>query len=231
MSALNLYSKIEQDLDFSHEISKLYDAYDLLINQINPSSLIDIGCGQGDFLLQLKNKNIKTFGIDLSSEQIKVCKQKGLDAKACDIKDIKQTYDIATAMFDVLNYIDKKNLKEFIQSTYECLNNDSYFIFDINTLFGFEEVAQGSLNINKVDKFIAIDAFFENKKLKTNITLFTKQSDNLYTKQEDFILQYYHKKEFLESELKKVGFSIENIIDFNLHDFEQNDKFIFICKK
>jgi len=231
LNALNLYSIVEQDLDFKEEIEELYNAYELFINKIQPSSLIDIGCGQGDFLLQIKSNSIKTFGIDLSDEQIKVCQQKGINSACIDINDVKEKYDCATAMFDVLNYINKDEIKIFIQGAYNLLNEDSYFIFDVNTLFGFEEVAQGSLNINKQDRFIGIDAYFENNKLSTNITLFEKQESNLYKKYNETITQYYHSKEFLEEILISIGFEVQNALEFKLHDENNADKYIFLCRK
>ena len=231
MNELNLYSIVEKDLDFKEEIEELYNAYELFINQIEPSSLIDIGCGQGDFLLQITHEEMSTFGIDLSDEQIKVCQSKGIKSACIDISDIKDKYDCATAMFDVLNYIDKDNLKHFIQSTYDVLNDNSYFIFDVNTLFGFEEVAQGSLNINKQDRFIGIDAYFEEEKLSTSITLFQKEADNLYKKYNETITQYYHSKEYLEDLLQSIGFEVQNALEFKLHDEDNADKYIFLCKK
>ena len=231
MNALNLYSIVEQDLDFKEEISELYNAYELFINQIEPSSLIDIGCGQGDFLLQIKHPNLETFGIDLSDEQIKVCQEKNINSACINISDVKEKYDCATAMFDVLNYITKEELKSFIQATYDVLNDNSYFIFDVNTIFGFEDVAQGSLNINKKDRFIGIDAYFEDEKLSTNITLFQKDENNLYTKNEECITQYYHSKEYLESLLQSIGFDIQNALEFKLHDEDNADKYIFLCRK
>ena len=95
----------------------------------------------------------------MSSEQIKVCKEKGLDVACIDIAEVKNKFDCATAIFDVLNYMDKQILEKFIKDTYSLLEENGYFIFDINTLYGFEEVAQGALNINLEDKFIGIDAF------------------------------------------------------------------------
>ena len=231
MNALNLYSIVEQDLDFQEEIQELYSAYELFINQIEPSSLIDIGCGQGDFLLQVQHEDMSTFGIDLSNEQIKVCQDKNINAACIDIADVKVKYDCATAIFDVLNYIDKEKLKNFIQSTFDVLNDDSYFIFDVNTLFGFEEVAQGSLNINKNDKFIGIDAYFEEEKLSTNITLFQKEQNDLYKKYNETITQYYHSKEYLTKILNSIGFEVQNALDFKLHDENNADKYIFLCKK
>jgi len=113
LNALNLYSNIEQYLDFSEEVEELYGAYKDIVNEINPKSLIDIGCGQGDFLLQIQNKSIKTFGVDLSSEQIKVCKEKNINSACIDIADVKDTYSCATAIFDVLNYMDEKTFLKY----------------------------------------------------------------------------------------------------------------------
>jgi len=231
LNSLDLYSNIEQYLDFSEEISTLYNAYDEIVSEINPSNLLDIGCGQGDFLLQIQNKNIKTFGIDLSNEQIKVCKAKGLDAQAIDVANITNKYDCATAVFDVLNYMDKDNLIKFLQDTYNTLNKNGYFIFDINSLFGFEEVAQGTLNIDIDDKFIALDAYFEDEKLTTNITLFEKTSNNLYNKTQNAITQYYHDKDTLTALLNDIGFRVDKIIHFHLHSTDEADKYIFIAYK
>ena len=67
----------------------------------------------------------------------------------------------------------------------------------MNSYFGFDEVAQGTITIDVEDKFIAIDANFENNKLQTDITLFEKQENGLFSKEQDSIIQEYHSKEFL----------------------------------
>jgi cyclopropane fatty-acyl-phospholipid synthase-like methyltransferase len=231
LNGLNLYSKIEKDLDFQAEVEELYDAFLKICEELAVKKVIDIGCGQGNFLLSLEASGMEAFGTDLSSEQIKVCKEKELNVACIDIADVKETFDCATAIFDVLNYMDKQSLEKFVKDTYNLLSVGGYFIFDVNTLYGFEEVAQGSLNINLEGKFIAIDAFFEDKKLTTNIVLFSKKGDETYTKEEDFITQYYHEKNAIKKLLTKSGFEIKQIINFHLHDDDKADKFIFICQK
>ena len=230
MQALNLYSQIEQDLDFSEEISRLYNQYINIINSKNISKLIDIGCGQGEFLLHIQQNGIDVFGIDLSSSQIEICKSKNIPCECIDIKDITSKYDCATAIFDVINYIPYDDLKQFFSSTYDLLEKNGYFIFDINSLYGFEEIAQGSLNIDKDDKFISIDAYFEDDILTTQITLFRKENE-LFRKEQGFIEQFYYSNTTLIKLLKQTGFSIEKTIEFNLHDEDNADKYIFVCKK
>lgn len=228
---LDLYAKVEPYLDFEEEVYTLHKEFLRFVMVNDLDNIIDIGCGQGYFLENLKVNKKKYFGIDLSVEQIKVCQEKNLNAKAIDLKDVKEKFDCATAIFDVLNYISKNELKIFLEQTYEILNQNAYFIFDVNSYFGFDEVAQGTITIDVEDKFIAIDANFENNKLQTDITLFEKQKNGLFSKEQDSIIQEYHSKEFLSKILEEIGFKQIEIKEFNLHTDEIADKLIFICKK
>ncbi|WP_323595880.1 class I SAM-dependent DNA methyltransferase [Aliarcobacter butzleri] len=228
---LDLYAKVEPYLDFEEEVYTLHKEFLRFVMVNDLDNIIDIGCGQGYFLENLKVNKKKYFGIDLSVEQIKVCQEKNLNAKVIDLKDVKEKFDCATAIFDVLNYIPKNELKIFLEQTYEILNQNAYFIFDVNSYFGFDEVAQGTITIDVEDKFIAIDANFENNKLQTDITLFEKQENGLFSKEQDSIIQEYHSKEFLSKLLEEIGFKLIEIKEFNLHTDEIADKLIFICKK
>ena len=228
---LDLYAKVEPYLDFEEEVYTLHKEFlrFVMVNELD--NIIDIGCGQGYFLQNLKVNKKKYFGIDLSVEQIKVCQEKNLNAKAMALENVKEKFDCATAIFDVLNYISKRDLKKFLKEINLVLNQGGYFIFDVNSAFGFEEVAQGTITIDVEDKFIAIDANFEDNKLQTDITLFEKQENGLFSKESDSIIQEYHSKEFLTKLLKECGFEIQEIKEFNLHTDENADKLIFICKK
>jgi cyclopropane fatty-acyl-phospholipid synthase-like methyltransferase len=229
---LNLYSKIEQHLDFEDAIYRLHKQFMELVMEKELDNILDIGCGQGFFLENLIINGKKSYGIDLSEAQIDVCRKKGLENTAClDLEDVEEKFDCATAIFDVINYIKKEDLEKFFKDTNLILNQGSFFIFDVNSYFGFDEVAQGCITIDLDDKFIGIDAIFEDEKLITDITLFTEGKDNMYKKEKDSIIQYYHDVSSLKSMLKKTNFKIEEIIQFNLHGFDDADKLIFICKK
>ena len=228
---LELYSKVEPFLDFEDEVYTLHKEFMTFVMMNELDNIIDIGCGQGYFLDNLKINKKTAFGIDLSLEQIKVCESKNLNAKAIALSQVKEKYDCATAIFDVLNYIPSEGLEQFIKETNLVLNQGGYFVFDVNSHFGFDNIAQGCITIDNEDRFIGIDAIFEDEKLQTDITLFEKNKDGLYTKQSDSIIQEYHSKEFLCKLLKKCNFEIVEIKEFNLHSDEEADKLIFICKK
>jgi len=232
LHALDLYASIEEYLDFEDEVHHLYKIIGHTVLSKNPKTLIDIGCGQGEFCHIMDLNGIKTLGVDLSSKQIEIATAKGTNAKCIDIKDLKETFDCATATFDVINYLPKKDIKGFLQNCYNLVNDQGYFIFDINSLYGFDTVAQGTLNIDLEDKFIAIDANFKDNILYTDITLFTqKDKSNIYIKESGTIEQYCYANEELSDLLDSVGFEVEKIIDVNLHSDEEFDKYIFVCKK
>ena len=228
---LELYSKIEEYLEFGDEVKELHSAFLSIIFEKQLNDIIDIGCGQGAFMMHLLANKVEAYGVDLSIEQVKVCQNFGLRADAMDIKDVEDKFSCATAIFDVINYVPDAGLDEFYKSTANVLNDSAYFLFDVNTLFGFEEIAQGSLNIDADDKYIAIDAIYENEELKTDITLFSKNKNHLYSKEQDTVTQYFHDTKKLKNKLRTAGFAVQKVINFNLHTDEEADKLIFICRK
>jgi cyclopropane fatty-acyl-phospholipid synthase-like methyltransferase len=230
LQALDLYAKIESDLEFKEEIQYLYSMFLETLLEHDIKKVIDIGCGQGEFCILLSQNEIDSIGVDLSQKQVEYALQKGVDARCCDIKDITQQFQAATATFDVINYLSKNELKKFLQHCYKIVQDNGYLIFDINTLHGFENIAQGSLNIDKEDRFIAIDAYYENSKLQTNITLFTKQ-ESLYNKQSGTIIQYFYPVDYLTILLKSIGFKWVKTQEVYLHDDETPDKMILIAHK
>ncbi|XPV68087.1 MAG: class I SAM-dependent DNA methyltransferase [Halarcobacter sp.] len=229
---LDLYSKIEPYLDFQEEIYTLHNEFVAFVVGNDLDNILDIGCGQGFFLECMQVNSKKAFGIDLSSFQIEACKEKGFTNVDCiALEKVKEKFNCATAIFDVINYIPNDQLKKFFEDTAKVLNKDGYFIFDVNSLFGFEEIAQGCITIDLEDKFIAIDANYEDNKLITDLTLFTNEKNNSFIKEQDSITQYYHDKQRIKKLLTKAGFKIEEIKPFNLHSSDEPDKLIYISKK
>ncbi|PRR80947.1 class I SAM-dependent methyltransferase [Clostridium vincentii] len=58
-------------------VKVMYDEIIRRVNDINPKSLLDVGCGTGNILLKLcGNKNIKLYGLDLSEKMIETAENK-----------------------------------------------------------------------------------------------------------------------------------------------------------
>ncbi len=231
MTNLDLYAKIEPYLDLEEATYTLHKEFMRFIMENSLDNILDIGCGRGYFLENLRINGLNYLGIDNSLEQIKVCKDKSLNAENLELKKIDQIFDCTVAIFDVVNFVEKQKVEKFFKNIYSLLNKNGYFLFDINTLFAFENIAQGSINIDLEDSFIAINSDFIDSKLITNFFLFEKEEDNKFVKNEGLISQEYYKTNYLEKILKNVGFEIVEKRDLFLYTNNKADKKMFICKK
>jgi predicted TPR repeat methyltransferase len=228
-NSLDLYAKVEDLLGVKEASPSLYAHYLLFLNPIDFTTLLDVGCGSGDFLVQMKQAldipQVK--GIDLSPLMVSRTKELGIDAECIDLCDLEGKYDVITAVFDMLNYLTKEELKNFLFCMKEHLNDGGVFLCDINTLYGFENVAVGSFIVDDEERFLTVDSDFEEGEYSAEFTLFEKEND-IYKKSQETIKQYYHSVEEL------VDYSALELIandDVNLYDFDEADKHFIVLGK
>ncbi len=226
MTNLDLYAKAEHLLGIEEATEALYDLYRSELDEYDVKTLLDVGCGRGGFMQRMISDGVECKGVDLSAVMVAECKEAGLDAECIDVADVAGKYDAIVSIFDVLNFMDKDDLVKFCDAISEKLNDDGIFIADINTLYGFSDVAEGTMSNDEEDEFLVVDAAFENKELHTKFTLFEKDEDGRYTKYQDTIVQYFHKIEFFQ---KLSGLKLVEKQTFSLYDRE--DKTLLIFKR
>ncbi len=226
MTNLDLYAKAEHLLGIEEATEALYDLYRSELDGKDVKTLLDVGCGRGGFMQRMISDGVECKGVDLSALMVQECKSQGLDAECINASDVEGKYDAIVSIFDVLNFMDNDTLVAFLNSMADKLNDDGILIADINTLYGFSDVAEGTMSKDKDDEFLCVDAIFQNDKLDTQFTLFEKQEDGNYIKHQDSIIQYFHKiKTFQKIEKLKL---VEKQT-FSLYDTE--DKTLLIFKK
>ncbi|MDA3908851.1 MAG: class I SAM-dependent methyltransferase [Sulfurimonas sp.] len=225
MTNLDLYAKTEHLLGIEEATEALYDLYRSELDEYKIKTLLDVGCGRGGFMQRMISDGVKCKGIDLSSVMIEECKAQGLDAECIDVADVEGTYDAIVAIFDVLNFMNKDALVKFLDAISSKLNDDGIFIADINTLYGFSDVAEGTMSAENDKEFLVVDAEFANDELHTQFTLFEK-NDNKFIKHQDTIIQYFHKIKTFQN---LSGLKLIDKQTFSLYDTE--DKTLLIFKK
>ncbi len=189
--SLDLYAKIEPYIGFYDNYERLYGYYIKILKEYDIANILDVGCGNGRMLEILGEKGYKARGIDLSSKMVEIAKAKGVDARRQNISEVEEKYDAIVAVADVLNYMDIKSLKRFLRYIKNALKKGGVFICDINSEYGFCDVADGTMIKEDSEIFLAIDAVYDGEILDTNITFFEKDEE-LYKKYSGNILQYYH---------------------------------------
>jgi len=85
----SLYVFLEDNLRGScKEIKERFKVYVPIIKKANAgtknSPVLDIGCGRGEWLELLKEKNLYARGLDSNKVMVKICKERGLDVTDSD---------------------------------------------------------------------------------------------------------------------------------------------------
>jgi SAM-dependent methyltransferase len=195
---LELYARIEPLLGFEEEVEGLYGLYADILESWKPASLVDIGCGNGKFLRRVgeRLKVPRLYGIDLSEEMVARARELGVDADAVDICEVRERFDAATAVFDVLNYVPPAEVGRFLCCVADVLEEGGIFLADINTLYGFEEVAPGTLIREEEGRFLTVDADYSDGVLRTKLDLFEKEGA-CWRRESDTVVQYRHETDTL----------------------------------
>ena len=190
INPLDLYAKIESLIGFDAQYEKLYQVYLQLLDSLHVKTVLDVGCGNGKFLKHLEGKKFSACGIDRSATMVERASALGVDASTKELDAFSEaSFECVVAIADVLNYIPVTELDSFFEAVARVLPKNGYFVCDINTLYGFEGVAEGVMCQDKESQFLCVEATFENKELLTKIVLFQKEGD-FYRKEEGLITQF-----------------------------------------
>jgi predicted TPR repeat methyltransferase len=194
-NALDLYAKVEDLLGVNEVTPILNEYYYETLEKMKFNSLLDVGCGSGGFLEQITKHypSVEAKGIDLSSVMVEMTKAKGLNAECIDLCKVEEQYELITAIFDMVNYLDEKSIKRFFRCIEERLEKGGHFICDINTLYAFKVVAAGSFIKDGGDRFVTIDSDYveEDSTYYMDFTLFEKEGE-CFKKSQDSIIQYFY---------------------------------------
>jgi len=229
-NALDLYAKVEDLLGVNEVTPVLNEYYYETLEKMKFSSLLDVGCGSGGFLEQITQRypTLSAKGIDLSNVMVEMTKAKGLNAECIDLCKVTEKYEVITAIFDMVNYLDEKNIKRFFRCIEERLEEGGHFICDINTLFAFKVVAAGSFIKDGGDRFVTIDSDYveEDATYYMDFTLFEKEGE-CFKKSQDSITQYFYTVSAIQkfTKMKLVGKTPISIYS------NEVEKFFLIFKK
>jgi methionine biosynthesis protein MetW len=93
--------------------TKVRADFSAIANWVQPnSSLLDLGCGDGDFLEFIRaQKNVQTYGVEISDLSVLACVEKGLDV-------IQQDLEAGLALFEDQSF-DMVVLSQTLQTIHE----------------------------------------------------------------------------------------------------------------
>jgi len=188
---------------------------------IQPSTLLDVACGEGSFAIAMSKLGCQVTGVDQSQQMIDLAKHQAdqerqnvrfLVSDMC-LMSFEDEFDLVTCFFDSLNYLlTIKELYQTFQNVYQALKPGGYFIFDMNTIYGLavEWMRQESYIQNQTDDFIEFHKHsfdYENLIAMVEITVFMKQ-DSLWERFIEIHRERGYPIADLQILLQEAGFEI-----------------------
>lgn len=103
-----------------------------IIDELEPDSLLDVGCGDGRLFSLLGVSPDRQVGADLSRKAIRHARafNPSVEFKVCDAGHINEEFDVVTAV-EVLEHIPDEKLTSFVEGAEERLNSGGHFIVSV----------------------------------------------------------------------------------------------------
>jgi SAM-dependent methyltransferase len=104
-----------------------------LFKQSGKKSILEIGAGTGKDSRFFKDNGLEVTAVDLSSEMVKLCREKGIEAHQLDfdnLSSLNKTFDTVWAM-NCLLHVEKKKLPLVFNEIKKVLNKDGFFFMGV----------------------------------------------------------------------------------------------------
>lgn len=127
------YDTIYKNKDYNSEVKFLNTIFE---KYGKPKSILEVGCGTGNYTKLLLEHGFDVTGIDISEEMLKIARKKCKGGKF-QVADLKQMslhkkFDACIAMFTVIGYLtDNSEIETAFKNIHNHLKADGLFIFDV----------------------------------------------------------------------------------------------------
>ncbi len=117
------------------------------------SAILDAGCGTGGVMQSLLKRGYRNVkGFDLSTDAIEICRERGLDVRKGDIKEIdgvwRETFDVVISN-DVLCYLDEAQARSTLLKVHAVLKPGGLFMGNLPAFDAFAGIHDISVGIRK----------------------------------------------------------------------------------
>lgn len=210
--------------DFSYMFSKKLINY-LKNNNINAKNVLDIYCGAGNFLAEMKKAGLKCVGTEGSRAFIDFNRQnesyKGIEfisTNALEEFNTKEKFDLITCIYDLVNYMETyPEWEKLFKNAYKQLNNGGLFVFDFNTPKRLEDWNVTVYEQSKDLDYVETVRSNIHGKTVINYVYYVKNGLTYEKTSTTYTETSFEPQRVIEA-LKKAGFKTIKLCDFELNE-------------
>lgn len=243
MTFASIYDTFMDNIPYEDWIKYIVKILDM--NNIKDGTIIDLACGTGNISIALSKLGYEMIGVDLSYDMLNVAydktKEQGLDIiylnKDMRNLNIDRKAKAVISICDSINYLlNEDDILKTFKSVKKALNeNEGIFIFDLNTIYYYQEVLGDNIMAENKDNASIIweNTYYREDNInEIFLTMFVLDSDNTYSKFEEEHIRRAYSIEDIEKLIYKAGFNKINIYDgYTLNKVhEKSERICFIVK-
>ncbi len=233
-----IYDQYMGDYDYNSVIN----SFEEILKENKVRNILDLACGTGNAAIELYKRGYIVTGIDLSEEMLMKANEKTLEKNykikfmSADMRsfNVKSKFDAIISLTDGLNYmIDKEDLEKVFERVHHHLNGGGIFIFDMSTIYKFENIIGNSTFAeNDEDSSYIWENYYDEEKqiLEFDVTVFTEVENNLFERKMESHIQRGYKESFIRNLLIQSGFEIIKVYG-SKKNIKESDRIFYIAKK
>ncbi len=178
---------------------------------------MELGCGTGSMTELLSQKGYDMIGVDNSEDMLEIAMDKRVDS-GHDIlyllQDMREfelygTVRAVISICDSMNYIlEEEDLLQVFRLVNNYLDPGGYFIFDLNTIYKYEQIGESTIAENLEEASFIWDNFYDAKTQinEYELAIFIPEGEEgLYRKYEEFHEQRGYDPEVIRRLLEEAG--------------------------
>lgn len=207
------------------------------------SSILELGCGNGQLGILLKKAGYAIEGLDLSEEMLSLAQVRQEEAGVQfpliqgDMRNLEGfgLYDAIISFCDSLCYLPKTaDFKRTFQEAYEHLTEEGVFLFDVFTTEHIESLDGYSYHDEMPGILFVWDSFHGEPEhsIEHDLSFFIEQEDGSYVREMELHQERTYSIDTYLSMLKEAGFTkIEVNADFDQAVTGENIRWFFKAQK
>lgn len=152
LSVMEVYDKIANEFNITR--IHIWGSVKKFLNDMSISSYnLDNGCGNGKNILY--RPELKFKGIDISKEQVKICRLKGLDVDECSMTNLpfkNNSFDNILCIASYHHLDNDNDRKKSLNEMYRCLQPGGKILI---TVWAMEQYNGSLFNFTKKDEQVS----------------------------------------------------------------------------
>ncbi len=238
----NVYDQFMDNIpyeDWSSYVTSLLKEYG-----IEEGLVLDLGCGTGSLTELLAYRGYDMIGVDNSEDMLQIAMEKRVLSEK-DIlyllQDMREfelygTVRAVISICDCMNYIlDREELTEVFRLVNNYLDPKGIFIFDLNTIYKYENIlGDSTIAEDREDCSFIWDNYYDRESgiNEYGLSLFIRQEEDLYRKYTENHYQRAYSMEEIKEAVKEAGLEFVKAYDaFTREPVKDNSERIYVIAR